>query len=124
VKNELVVKVDDPDRMPAPNPHGKQTLHPHGGFFYTSTSGIWQTVWLEIVPRTYIESLTMTPDMDRSQLHLQVNLKGEEEGYIPYRRRAKKGSAIVARQTVNGTTALHLSHLHLWSPDDPFFVRP
>ncbi len=115
--NELVVKVYDPTDD-GPNPHGKQTLHPEG-IMYTPTSGIWQTVWLETVPPTYIESLILTPDVDQSQLHLQLNLKGKEEGYT-VEAMVKSGSTIVARQAVNGTSALPISHPRLWSPDDPF----
>jgi hypothetical protein len=115
--NELVVKVYDPTDA-GPNPHGKQTLHPQG-IFYTSSSGIWQTVWLETVSQTYIESLIMTPDVDGSQLHVQVNLKGKEEGYT-VQAIVKSGSAIVATQSVNGPTSLPISHPRLWSPNDPF----
>ena len=115
--NELVVKVYDPTDD-GPNPHGKQTLHPEG-IMYTPTSGIWQTVWLETVPPTYIESLILTPDVDQSQLHLQLNLKGKEEGYT-VEAMVKSGSTIIARQAVNGTSALPISHPRLWSPDDPF----
>jgi len=56
--NELVVKVYDPtDR--GIGPHGKQVLNP-GNIYYTPSSGIWQTVWLETVPNIYIEDLTLT----------------------------------------------------------------
>lgn len=50
---------------------GKQKLNP-GGMFYTAQSGIWQTVWLEAVPRTYIKNLRITVDYDRSLLRLRV----------------------------------------------------
>ncbi len=115
--NELVVKVYDPTDT-GPNPHGKQTLHPQG-IFYTPTSGIWQSVWLESVPRTYIESMTMTPDVDHSRLLLRANLHSQEPGYT-VEAIARSGSTIVARQSVHGTTSLHVSHPRLWSPDDPF----
>lgn len=110
--NELVVKVYDPTES-GPNPHGKQ------GVQYTASSGIWQTVWSETVPQTYIENLIMTPDVDRSQLQLQVKLKGAQTGYT-VQATAKNGPVIAAKQTVRGTTALHLRSPHLWSPDDPF----
>jgi hypothetical protein len=118
--NELLVKVWDPTET-GPNPHGKQTLRPHG-IFYTSNSGIWQTVWLETVPQTYIESLTMTPDVDHSQLQLRVNLMGKEEGYT-VDVTAKAGAVVVARQTVKGLTAVPIRHPHLWSPDEPFLYH-
>ncbi len=111
-ENELVVKVYDPTEA-GPNPHGKQ------GVQYTASSGIWQTVWLETVPRTYIECLLMTPEVDQSTLNLQVTLKGAEEGYT-VQAIAKIGATTVAKANVNGTTAVHINHPRLWSPDDPF----
>jgi glycosyl hydrolase family 2 len=111
-QNELVVKVYDPTDQ-GPNPHGKQGLQ------YTATSGIWQTVWLETVPKTYIEGLGLTPDVDHIQLHLQVNLNGNA-GRLTVLALIKRGSALIRRQTVRGNTALPVTHPHLWSPDDPF----
>jgi hypothetical protein len=114
---ELVVRVYDPTDA-GPNPHGKQTLHPRR-IRYTPASGIWQTVWLETVAPTHVESLIMTPDVDQNQLYLRVNLKGPEEGYT-VEATAKSGSTIVAREIVSGTTALRIKRPRLWSPDDPF----
>ena len=53
-------------------PWGKQRKD-RGGMWYTPVSGIWQTVWLEAVPETYITSLKMTPKEDGS-LTLRVYL--------------------------------------------------
>lgn len=116
-ENELVVKVLDPTDV-GPNPHGKQALHPQG-IRYTSSSGIWQTVWLELVPPAYIENVTTTPDLDRGQLNVQVEMQGAQEGYT-VEAIAKNGSAVVSRHTVNGSATLQIKHPHLWSPDDPF----
>ncbi len=54
----LEVEVRDPSDT-GPQPRGKQVMKP-GGIFYTSTSGIWQTVWLESVPIRSIESISVT----------------------------------------------------------------
>ncbi len=51
-ENELVVKVSD-DSDTSYHARGKQRLR-RGGMYYTATSGIWQTVWLEWVPVTYV----------------------------------------------------------------------
>ena len=51
--------------MRAIQPRGKQVLQP-GGILYTAVTGIWQTVWLEPVPRDYIQSLKIVPDVDRT----------------------------------------------------------
>ena len=56
-KNELVIRVTD-DLRSHVLPYGKQTLK-RGGMWYTPVSGIWQTVWLESVPETYIRKLNI-----------------------------------------------------------------
>lgn len=116
-KNELVVKVFDPTDT-GPNPHGKQTLEPQG-IFYTASSGIWQTVWLEIVPTTHIDSVITTSDIDRSQVLVQVSIASPEiDEQIQLI--AKDGNYIVSKKLADGVTALRIEHPHLWSPDDPF----
>ena len=58
-QNVLEVLVVDPsDTMPISR--GKQKIK-HGGIWYTPTSGIWQSVWIEYVPQIYIKSLKITP---------------------------------------------------------------
>ena len=59
--NRLVVKVTD--RLDRKYPYGKQCKE-RGGMWYTPVSGIWQSVWLENVPETYIEKVILTPDME------------------------------------------------------------
>jgi beta-galactosidase/beta-glucuronidase len=61
--NEIMVKVFDPTDQGV-GQHGKQVLNP-ANIYYTPTSGIWQTVWLETVPAAFINSLTITPDVGR-----------------------------------------------------------
>ena len=50
---------------------GKQKLQ-RGGMYYTATSGIWQTVWMEEVPKDYIKELVVSPDPDRGQVRLRA----------------------------------------------------
>src|SRR5438132_1461553 len=57
---ELVVAVSDPTDA-GTQPRGKQVRNPRG-IWYTPTTGIWQTVWLEPVPTTYIECVSIVPD--------------------------------------------------------------
>ncbi len=59
-ENEIVVKVRD--NLSPIFPYGKQKKK-RGGMWYTPVSGIWQTVWLESVPKNYIERLIITPTM-------------------------------------------------------------
>ena len=53
---------------------GKQKLQ-RGGMFYTAQSGIWQTVWMEMVPDRYISYVKITPDYDHSCCHVKVCVK-------------------------------------------------
>ncbi len=69
--NELIVQVYSPEDNGG-QPRGKQTLYP-GGIMYTSSSGIWQPVWLEPVDASGISSLQIIPDVDNSRLRLTVN---------------------------------------------------
>src|SRR5450432_466968 len=57
--NELIIKVYDPTDQGI-GPHGKQVLNPQN-IYYTASSGIWQTVWLEVVPAQYISDIKLTP---------------------------------------------------------------
>ncbi len=57
-ENELYLKVVD--NLSEMYPYGKQK-RARGGMWYTPTSGIWQTVWVESVPENYIEKLKITP---------------------------------------------------------------
>lgn len=115
--NNLVVKVFDPTDN-GPNPHGKQTLRPEG-ILYTATSGIWQTVWLEVVPQTYIDSVSTTPDLDHSQVLVQAHVDGLDKDYS-LQATVKGGNAVVVSQTLDGMTTLRIGNPRTWSPDDPF----
>ena len=60
-------------------PIGKQHTNPHG-IWYTSVTGIWQTVWLEPVPATSIEKLKMVPNIKNGTLTLETIVKGIQQG--------------------------------------------
>jgi hypothetical protein len=57
--HELAVGVWDPSDA-GTQPRGKQTQHPHG-IWYTPTTGIWQTVWIEPVVKTHFDDLVFQP---------------------------------------------------------------
>ncbi|MCM1133940.1 MAG: glycoside hydrolase family 2 [Clostridium sp.] len=69
-ENELLVKVQDPTDQES-QPRGKQTLH-RGGIFYTAQSGIWQTVWLEQVPASYIKNVWFETDYDARKVTAHI----------------------------------------------------
>ena len=70
-QNSLSVRVWDPTDS-SYIPHGKQVLKPVG-IFYTSVTGIWQTVWLEFVPEDYIQNLVTTPNLEKGTVSVEVD---------------------------------------------------
>ena len=76
---EIVVGVWNPIDS-GTQPRGKQVRKP-GGIFYTASSGIWQTVWLEPVPKAYIRSLHLVPDVDANRVTMQVNIEGPADTF-------------------------------------------
>jgi beta-galactosidase/beta-glucuronidase len=73
-ENTLVVAVWDPSDA-GPQPRGKQVRKP-GGIWYTPTTGIWQTVWLELVEETYVRSLHVVPDVDTNSVTVRADVAG------------------------------------------------
>ncbi|MBU3114651.1 sugar-binding domain-containing protein [Clostridium lacusfryxellense] len=117
---ELMVRVYDPTDA-AGNPRGKQTLN-QGGIMYTSTSGIWQTVWIEPVDATTsINNLKIEPDVDGGRLKLTVNTLGLATG-TTVTATIKDGKSVVGTVNGNANTTLYIKvpNAKLWSPDKPF----
>jgi hypothetical protein len=111
----LVVAVSDPTDANW-QPRGKQVGAPKG-IWYTPTTGIWQTVWLEEVPTTYIKSIVATPDIERGQVAIKVELGGAARAL----RLQASSEAAMAVTSVTGTEAtLQIKQPRLWSPSDPF----
>lgn len=76
---DIVVRVED-DPHDLAQPRGKQDweLHPHA-VWYHRTSGIWQQVWLESVPRRHLRRLTWRPDVAAGEVRLALELDGMPE---------------------------------------------
>jgi beta-galactosidase/beta-glucuronidase len=117
-KQEIALRVWDPT-SDGPQPRGKQINNPHG-IWYTPVSGVWQTVWLESVPKTYIESTKHTPDIDKSVLHFEAKINNASSGDI-IRVSAYDGATKVGEQNfaVGESVALSVPNAKLWSPDRP-----
>ncbi|MEU6351839.1 PA14 domain-containing protein [Streptomyces sp. NPDC047072] len=117
---ELIVGVYDPtDAADGENPPlGKQRLDP-SGIWYTPSSGIWQTVWMEPVAPDHVDSLRLTPDVSTNRL--TVEAKGVRDG-VPITATAYDGKRKVAtaRGRTGGPLTVTLENPRLWSPDDPF----
>ncbi|HEY6690247.1 MAG TPA: glycoside hydrolase family 2 TIM barrel-domain containing protein [Rubrobacter sp.] len=79
-ENVVVVRAEDPSRD-VTIPRGKQYWKERSeGIFYTRTTGIWQTVWLEPVNRSRIDSIRLTPNVDAASVELEVSVRGVEPG--------------------------------------------
>src|SRR5690606_7480576 len=98
---EIVVRVWDPTDD-GPQPRGKQIKNPHG-IWYTPVTGIWQTVWLEAVPETYIQSIRLTPNIDDNTISLSANIHGLQKGHV-LRMSVWDGTEKVAEQTSSDNT--------------------
>ncbi len=77
-ENELVVAVSDPTDGSF-QPRGKQVRKPHG-IWYTPTTGIWQTVWLEPVPKTYVRAIKVVPDLDTNTASFILDIANPKGG--------------------------------------------
>lgn len=121
-RQEIAVSVWDPTDQ-GPQPNGKQVNKPHG-IWYTPVTGIWQTVWLEGVPKSHIRSTRHTPDVDRKTLRVETETAGTETGDI-VKIEAWEGNTKVAEQemTAGAAAELSIAHPKLWSPDSPFLYR-
>lgn len=116
--NELVVTAYNPANN-GEQPRGKQVVNP-GGIFYLPSTGIWQTVWLEPVPKTYIKNLTITPDVDRKLVKIDVQVGGDSKGAMVTVNTGKE--SVFSTQPPDGDTfklELRMEKFDLWTPESP-----
>ena len=92
------------------HPWGKQKKK-RGGMWYTPVSGIWQTVWLEPVPQTYIRSLSIRTGCD----YAEITAEGISTGFVEMDGKQLPLSG--------GKTRIELTDPVLWSPDHPHLYR-
>ena len=118
---EIIVDVYDPTE--GGQPRGKQVRQPKG-IWYTPTSGIWQTVWLEPVPEASIQELFITPDVDNKVLRLTVAVRGGT-GDEMVDAIALDGHREVSHESGAAGSELRLpmANPKLWSPDRPFLYN-
>ncbi|SEN45201.1 Glycosyl hydrolases family 2 [Sphingomonas gellani] len=119
-QNEVVVQVADPTSAGS-QPRGKQILDP-SGIWYTAVSGIWQTVWLEPVPKLHIADVRATPDIDRGVLDVEVALSAWANDSDAVRITARSGGKAIASTIIraNRRAELAIPNARLWSPETPF----
>ena len=107
--NELKILCWD-DINDRKQPYGKQVLpEKRGGMWYTPVSGIWQTVWLESVPETYIEKL----NIENRGYSVTVSTVPAVDGTV-------KVDGLGDFELKNGTVTITPDNPRLWSPEDPY----
>jgi len=117
-EQELVVAVFDPTANFG-QPRGKQVSKPEG-IWYTPVSGIWQTVWLEPVPRASIDRLTMTPDVGGGALRIIVHGRGVGGAQQVEAVATGDGRDYRVTGLVGQELRLPIPSPRLWGPADPY----
>jgi Glycosyl hydrolases family 2, sugar binding domain/Glycosyl hydrolases family 2, TIM barrel domain/Glycosyl hydrolases family 2 len=123
-EQELIVRVWDPTDQGS-QPRGKQVLKP-GGIFYTAVTGIWQTVWLEPVPDTYIESIWAETDLDAKTVTVRTTIRGNVDKIVQIAtlhdgEQLGEGAWGPAKKEMVLTTKL--DKVKPWSPTSPHCYR-
>jgi beta-galactosidase/beta-glucuronidase len=112
--NLLVVRAED-SLTDKTIPRGKQYWKEEPeGIFYTATTGIWQTVWLEPVPEHRITSLRLLPNTIEPSVHCFVEASGPVEIKV-----ALDGAIVGAWSGSEGHAAIELATVAPWSPEAP-----
>lgn len=129
-ENVLVVRAED-FSTDLSLPRGKQSWKPESArIFYTRTTGIWQTVWMEAVEDTYLEKVHFTPDIDRGEVQIRSWVKsiGAEDVHLKVRitfegRRVAEDVWLITDKVEFRTIHLQdfngFQRCHLWSPEAP-----
>ncbi len=119
-KQDIAIRVWDPSDD-GPQPRGKQVKKPEG-IWYTPVTGIWQTVWVELVPETYIASIKQTPDVDAKTIYLNgvvQNMQSGDEIQVTITEGAEK-IAVQRIAADRGGIPILIPNAKLWSPSSPF----
>ena len=120
---EIVVKVqDDYDKNGAAI--GKQG-NPRGRIFYTKTGGIWQTVWVESVPETYIKDVKITPKYDFNSVSFNMTVEGNQKIIGNIKIFDKENKLVNFSQVipnVEENIVLPISFIS-WSPENPYLYN-
>lgn len=132
---EIVVRVED-NPHDLGQPRGKQDwAEQRHVVWYDRTSGIWQPVWLESVPRVHISHLSWHPDIARAEAGLAIELSDLPPTGTQARISLHRDGELLAEQTVlvresRTRTAIAVDALRngqaqedlLWSPERPNLI--
>ncbi len=101
-------------------PRGKQVNRPNS-IWYTSVTGIWQTVWLEPVGPVYIKGLKTVPNVDVKTVSVKPEVEGNIKGDLVEVKVMNKGTLIGTGKAAAGEEVLiGIPDPVLWSPETPF----
>ncbi|MFC4118769.1 glycoside hydrolase family 2 protein [Nonomuraea zeae] len=120
-EQEIVVRVSAPlDKREIA--HGKQRSIPRDDFdgvCFTPSSGIWQSVWLEARPATYVAALKLRPSEGLDAIEAEVSVAGPAGGTLRLTLRGT-GTTVELPVTAGVVRAdLLVAEPRLWSPEDP-----
>ncbi|MEG4091636.1 glycoside hydrolase family 2 TIM barrel-domain containing protein [Microcoleus sp. Pol12B4] len=126
---------DDPQDLE--QPRGKQDwqIEPHS-IWYPRTTGIWQTVWVELVPHTYIERIRWTPQFERWEIGFEAFVAGDRQSGIQIKVKLSIGCLLLVNDTyevLNGEIHRRIAlsdpgiddyrNELLWSPEKPTLIN-
>lgn len=119
---EIILSVWDPSNDGF-QPRGKQVNKP-GGIWYTSVSGIWQTVWIEPVNPSYIKNMKLIPDIDEKILWVNLIYEGiQDDDEVELV--ASDGDMEISREKFyySDLMTIQIENPKLWSPENPFLYK-
>jgi len=117
-KNELLIGVSDPTDT-GYQERGKQVLNPKG-IWYTATTGIWQTVWMETIHKNHLDSLKVITDIDQSKVRIHpVVITGDSitAKLTVYDQKKVLFSNVIKLNEFNDIV---IKNQKLWRPENPF----
>lgn len=133
--NDITVKVEDSKSLA--QPRGKQRwMNDNFGCWYVQTTGIWKTVWTEVVEETYLSSLKITPDVKNKKVDMVYEIAtdcfgGDKctdmyiETTITYQGTLiNKSMKAISGERVSDSISVNLRSedpwgIHLWTPENP-----
>lgn len=126
-ENSLTIHVFD-DTASGKQALGKQSITGKSeGIFYTQTTGIWQSVWLEGVGETFFEHFRIEPRIESSVAFLSVDLDGPADGLVidceVHTPESKVARGLGKAQWRDNKLLLSIPEMRLWSPEDPYLYH-
>ena len=122
-QTEIIVKVKD-NYCENGAAIGKQG-NPRGKIFYTKTGGIWQTVWIESVPKNYIKDIKITPLYDSHSVSFNMKIEGNQKMIGKIKIFDNKNKLVNFTTIIpNIETSISISkNFNSWSPENPYLYN-